>query len=62
MLKKKLSAYMGQDELHPWHHMILGGMSGGIGPCINNPLDVVKTRIQQQVGEGGARPVGRVSP
>ena len=29
--------------------MLLGGVSGGIGPCVNNPLDVVKTRLQKQV-------------
>lgn len=49
IFKKKLSAFTGRDNLAPWQHMILGGLSGGIGPCVNNPLDVVKTRLQKQV-------------
>jgi len=28
--------------------MLCGGISGGIGPLVNNPLDVVKTRLQKQ--------------
>jgi solute carrier family 25 citrate transporter 1 len=28
--------------------MLFGGMSGGLGPLVNNPLDVVKTRLQKQ--------------
>mmetsp|Transcript_28256 Transcript_28256/g.40460 ORF Transcript_28256/g.40460 Transcript_28256/m.40460 type:complete len:393 (+) Transcript_28256:286-1464(+) len=43
-------------ELAPWQHLILGGLSGGVGPCINNPLDVVKTRMQKQVIVEGQPP------
>lgn len=50
IFKTQLSAYLRKDELAPWQHMLLGGLSGGIGPCVNNPLDVVKTRLQKQVG------------
>jgi solute carrier family 25 citrate transporter 1 len=28
--------------------MLFGGLSGGVGPLLNNPLDVVKTRLQKQ--------------
>lgn len=49
IFKTRLSSYLGRDELAPWQHMLLGGISGGIGPCVNNPLDVVKTRLQKQV-------------
>jgi solute carrier family 25 citrate transporter 1 len=28
--------------------MLFGGLSGGLGPLVNNPLDVVKTRLQKQ--------------
>eukprot|EP00752_Nemacystus_decipiens_P014630 g13028.t1 len=56
MFKTKLSSYLGRDELASWQHMLLGGLSGGIGPCVNNPLDVVKTRLQKQVVLPGQAP------
>jgi len=35
--------------------MLCGGLSGGLGPMVNNPLDVVKTRLQRQrIVEGQA--------
>lgn len=43
-------------QLAPWQHLILGGVSGGVGPCLNNPLDVVKTRMQKQVIRNGEVP------
>lgn len=52
IFKTQLSLYLGRDELASWQHMLLGGISGGIGPCVNNPLDVVKTRLQKQVNAG----------
>jgi len=33
---------------------LLGGTSGAIGPTLNNPLDVVKTRLQKQSFIDGA--------
>jgi len=48
-LKKLWADHSGVAELQPWQHLILGGLSGGLGPCVNNPLDVVKTRMQKQV-------------
>ncbi|CAM9933135.1 unnamed protein product, partial [Heterosigma akashiwo] len=46
----------GREELAPWQHMLIGGLSGGFGPAANNPLDVVKTRLQKQRVEPGQRP------
>eukprot|EP00752_Nemacystus_decipiens_P015767 g14077.t1 len=51
--KMRLSSYLGREELASWQHMVLGGISGGIGPCVNNPFDVVKTRLQNQVAIPG---------
>jgi len=44
----KTTEWQGTD-LQPWQHLLIGGISGGFGPTVNNPLDVVKTRIQRQV-------------
>ncbi|CAM9834508.1 unnamed protein product [Ectocarpus sp. 8 AP-2014] len=56
IFKTQLSLYTGSEELASWQHMLLGGLSGGIGPCVNNPLDVVKTRLQKQVVIPGQAP------
>ncbi|GAB5031343.1 succinate fumarate mitochondrial transporter [Nannochloropsis oceanica] len=37
-----------KKDLLPWESMLFGGLSGGLGPLVNNPLDVVKTRLQKQ--------------
>jgi solute carrier family 25 (mitochondrial citrate transporter), member 1 len=36
-------------ELPSYQSLIIGGLSGGLGPVVNNPLDVVKTRLQKQI-------------
>ncbi|CAM9907838.1 unnamed protein product [Discosporangium mesarthrocarpum] len=56
IFKSQTMQLTGQKELDPWQHMLLGGLSGGIGPCVNNPLDVVKTRLQKQVVIPGQPP------
>jgi len=43
-------------QLDHWQTLILGGLSGGMGPLVNNPLDVVKTRMQKQVIHPGKEP------
>jgi len=42
--------------LDHWQSLMLGGLSGGMGPLVNNPLDVVKTRMQKQVIHPGKEP------
>jgi len=54
--KKKWEDHNGVSALQPWQHLLLGGLSGGVGPGVNNPLDVVKTRMQKQVIEEGKPP------
>ena len=45
ILKKKFISDP-NDEFASAKHLVLGGLSGGLGPIFNNPLDVVKTRQQ----------------
>lgn len=65
--KKKLLAWKrkkaeekgmsGSDvQLDHWQSLLMGGLSGGMGPLVNNPLDVVKTRMQKQVIHPGKEP------
>eukprot|EP00562_Extubocellulus_spinifer_P013964 CAMPEP_0178574902 /NCGR_PEP_ID=MMETSP0697-20121206/19612_1 /TAXON_ID=265572 /ORGANISM="Extubocellulus spinifer, Strain CCMP396" /LENGTH=412 /DNA_ID=CAMNT_0020209945 /DNA_START=122 /DNA_END=1357 /DNA_ORIENTATION=- len=42
--------------LRPHESLVLGGVSGGLGPVANNPLDVVKTRMQKQIVRNGCKP------
>lgn len=51
--KKKLLQRQNKKELVHWQSLVLGGISGGFGPMVNNPLDVVKTRMQKQVIKPG---------
>lgn len=46
----------GDVTLDHWQSLLLGGLSGGMGPLVNNPLDVVKTRMQKQVIREGTEP------
>mmetsp|Transcript_4166 Transcript_4166/g.11914 ORF Transcript_4166/g.11914 Transcript_4166/m.11914 type:complete len:457 (+) Transcript_4166:168-1538(+) len=46
----------GQPKLEHWQSLALGGLSGAVGPMCNNPLDVVKTRLQKQVLVPGRDP------
>jgi solute carrier family 25 (mitochondrial citrate transporter), member 1 len=56
MIKTKLMDYQGTSELASWQSLLIGGLSGGMGPLVNNPLDVVKTRLQKQVVVPGKTP------
>lgn len=56
LIKKKVMAYQNTTELASWQSLFIGGFSGGMGPLVNNPLDVVKTRMQKQVIKPGQPP------
>lgn len=55
-IKKEVMARQGTDSLDSWQSLLIGGFSGGMGPLVNNPLDVVKTRLQKQVITPGKTP------
>lgn len=56
VFKKKVLDIQKKKELDHYQSLILGGVSGGFGPMVNNPLDVVKTRMQKQVIKSGREP------
>jgi solute carrier family 25 citrate transporter 1 len=63
--KKKRAEERGEPiptALEHWQSLVLGGLSGGMGPCVNNPLDVVKTRMQKQVIHPGKEPKVKFRP
>jgi len=56
-MKKGLAHLQPEKEVLPsWQHLIIGGLSGAMGPLSNAPIDTIKTRIQKSqsvTGEGG---------
>lgn len=42
-------------ELPSWQHLLLGGVSGAMGPMSNAPIDTIKTRIQRTPNPTGER-------
>jgi solute carrier family 25 (mitochondrial citrate transporter), member 1 len=54
--KRKALEWQQLTELPSYQSLIIGGLSGGLGPLVNNPLDVVKTRLQKQVVVEGKTP------
>lgn len=55
-IKKHVMDWQGTAGLEHWQSLLIGGLSGGMGPLVNNPLDVVKTRLQKQVVTPGRQP------
>ena len=56
IMKKRVMEWQQTTSLDHWQSLLLGGVSGGMGPIVNNPLDVVKTRLQKQVIQHGKTP------
>ncbi|KAI8049218.1 mitochondrial carrier domain-containing protein [Syncephalis plumigaleata] len=47
-MKKRLLAWQPERaELPSYQHLIIGGLSGAMGPMSNAPIDTIKTRIQR---------------
>lgn len=45
--KKQALTYQNLEELPSYQHLLLGGLSGAMGPLSNAPIDTLKTRIQR---------------
>ncbi|KAI8971708.1 mitochondrial carrier domain-containing protein [Mycotypha africana] len=50
--KKMAKRYQNLEELPSYQHLILGGVSGAMGPLSNAPIDTIKTRIQKSNATG----------
>ncbi|KAI8390824.1 mitochondrial carrier domain-containing protein [Radiomyces spectabilis] len=50
--KSKAKKMQNLDELPSYQHLILGGISGAMGPLSNAPIDTIKTRIQKSSAPG----------
>ncbi|CEG65051.1 Putative Mitochondrial carrier [Rhizopus microsporus] len=50
--KRMARNYQNLDELPSYQHLILGGISGAMGPLSNAPIDTIKTRIQKSSSTG----------
>ncbi|KAK9388130.1 mitochondrial carrier domain-containing protein [Lipomyces mesembrius] len=49
------------QELPSYQHMIIGLISGALGPLSNAPIDTIKTRMQKEPAIEGESAFGRVS-
>ncbi|CAO3668929.1 unnamed protein product [Umbelopsis vinacea] len=46
-MKKYAQKMQKLDELPSYQHLVLGGVSGAMGPISNAPIDTIKTRVQK---------------
>ncbi|KAG1142316.1 hypothetical protein G6F37_007700 [Rhizopus arrhizus] len=51
-MKKIAQRLQDVSELPSYQHLILGGVSGAMGPLSNAPIDTIKTRIQKSIVPG----------
>jgi solute carrier family 25 citrate transporter 1 len=48
-------------ELPSWQHMLIGLISGAMGPFSNAPIDTIKTRLQRQAAQPGETALSRIT-
>lgn len=48
-------------DLPSWQHMVIGLISGAMGPFSNAPIDTIKTRLQRAPGEPGQSALSRIT-
>jgi solute carrier family 25 citrate transporter 1 len=58
--KMALKAQPELTELPSYQHLLLGGLSGAMGPMSNAPIDTIKTRIQRATHVPGESSTKRV--
>ncbi|KAI0686699.1 mitochondrial carrier domain-containing protein [Cytidiella melzeri] len=61
-IKKLAHKYQpGLTELPSYQHMIIGLISGAMGPFSNAPIDTIKTRLQKATAEPGKSALQRIT-
>ena len=61
-LKKAAHKYQPElTELPSYQHMLIGLISGAMGPFSNAPIDTIKTRLQKSPAEPGKSAVQRIT-
>eukprot|EP00126_Sphaerothecum_destruens_P005194 Sdes_comp18629_c0_seq1m8819 len=55
-VKKAWLSHKNRSDLFSYESLLLGGLSGCMGPFANSPIDVVKTRLQKQKITPGEKP------
>lgn len=58
--RSALQNYQGTTDLPSWQTMIIGLISGAMGPLSNAPIDTIKTRLQKTPAEPGETAVSRI--
>ena len=53
--------YQQLEELPSYQHMLLGLVSGAMGPFTNAPIDTIKTRLQKTPSEPGVSAMSRIT-
>lgn len=63
-LRAKLQEHHNSTDIPGWQTSGIGLISGGLGPLCNAPIDVIKTRLQKEVGfdpeESAAKRIVRI--
>lgn len=58
--RARLQAYHGTTDLASYETMLIGLVSGAMGPLSNAPIDTIKTRLQKTPAEPGQTAVQRI--
>lgn len=56
-----LQKYHGSTDLASYETMLIGLISGAMGPLSNAPIDTIKTRLQKMPAEPGQTAIQRIS-
>lgn len=58
--RDRLQKWQGTTELPSWQTMLIGLVSGAMGPLSNAPIDTIKTRLQKTPAEPGSTALSRI--